>query len=73
MKTSTLLSIAAQIENAIGIQSRATVNEMSAMVQDVAGHCRSKAEAAEVLATEHYGYAPGEWDCIREVVAAQRK
>jgi len=73
MKTSTLLQIAAKIETALGIQSRVTVNEMMAMVDRVAGHCRTKAEACEVLATDHYGYAPAEWDSIKELVSEYRR
>lgn len=56
MKPSTLLSIAADIEKLLGIESRATVNDMLRAVDQVAGHCRTKKEAAEVLAADLYGY-----------------
>jgi len=73
MKTSTLLGIASQIENALGVRSRATVKEMAQMVDRVAGHCRTKAQAAEVLAVERYDSAPGESSAVSDLIASFRK
>ena len=72
MKTKTLLSIAADIERTLGIQTKTTVNKMTEMVKAAAGHCRTKAEAAETLARDFYDYDPAEWPAMRELVASYR-
>ena len=54
MKLSTLVRIAKEIEREHRTHVRCTVNEMWAMLQFAAGHCRTKAEAKKAILSEVY-------------------
>jgi hypothetical protein len=69
MKPATLLGIAGDLEKLLGVQSKASVNDMLQAVDKVAGHCRTKRQAAETLAADLYGYSADEYPRVREYAA----
>lgn len=54
LKLSTLVQIAKEIERERRIHIRATMNEMWEMMEQAAGHCRTKAEAKAAIEEEVY-------------------
>lgn len=54
MKISTLLQIAAAIEQVMGVRFKGTVREMTERVSRAAAGLRSKTEAAKAIASEIY-------------------
>lgn len=57
MKTTSLITIARRIERTLGIYApRMSTNEMTNQLETVAGHCRTKKEAASLIAEEIYNH-----------------
>ena len=54
LKLSTLVRIAKEIEHERRIHIRATMNEIWEMLEQAAGHCRTKAEAKAAIEEEVY-------------------
>ena len=55
MKISPLMLIAQQIEKILGQTVKTTVSEMATRLEAAAGHCRTKRDAARLIAEEIYG------------------
>ena len=72
MKTTTLIRIARHIEKVLGQTVSCTEAEMVARLKDVAGHCRTKREAASLIATEIYRYGMfGERTLDQEILSVR--
>lgn len=54
MKLATLVRIAKEIERERGITIRATMTEMWKMLEDAAGHCKTKAAAKTAIERDIY-------------------
>ena len=56
MKLKTLVQIARHIETVLGVSARGTVRGMWTRLEEVAGHCRTKKEAAREIAARIYNH-----------------
>lgn len=56
LKLSTLVGIAARVENVIGVTFGGTISEMWSECARVAGHCRTRKEAARAIAEGIYNH-----------------
>lgn len=56
MKLTTLVKLARGIEGVLHASPRLTCNEMHALLQQAAGHCRTKREAVEEISEIVYSH-----------------
>lgn len=54
MNLETLVKIAHHIEAVLGVSARGTVRKMWNRLDEVAGHCRTKRDAARVISSRIY-------------------